>query len=104
MEDYTDDYTTEREVNVGHEFTIELESNPTTGYRWHPVFDDLLELISNHFTQTSKLIGAGGVECFNFKAIKPGRTTIKMLYNRPGQKKIQKERVFSISISCRSYK
>jgi len=96
-----DDYSSQRELNVGEEFTIHLESNPTTGYRWHPVYDGtLLKLISNDFTlPPSRLIGEGGTEHFNFRAIKLGRTTIKMLYNRRWEKENLKEKEFSIRIT-----
>ena len=95
-----DEYSAEHEGKVGEEFTIKLKSNPTTGYHWHPVFDEaLLELISNDFTRETKLIGASGVHRFDFKAIKPGRTTIKMLCKRRWEEKIQKEKEFSISIT-----
>jgi hypothetical protein len=41
-------------VRCGETLTIELESNPTTGYGWHPVFDETyLKLIANEFIPTT---------------------------------------------------
>lgn len=90
----------EHAVKMGEEFTIKLESNPTTGYTWRSVFDEaLLELISHDFIPSTKHIGASGEDRFDFRAIKPGITTIKMVYKRRWEKKIQKEKEFFISIS-----
>jgi predicted secreted protein len=40
---------------VVKEFTIKLESNPTTGYTWQPVFDEhAIKLISSGFSPINK--------------------------------------------------
>jgi inhibitor of cysteine peptidase len=94
------DYSAEHTVKSGEEFIIKLESNPTTGYSWHPSFDEaILELISHEFISRTKQIGARGEDRFDFKAIKPGITTIKMIYKRSWEKKIQKEKEFFICIT-----
>lgn len=85
-------------VKVGKEFTIRLESNPTTGYRWHPLFDSSLKLISNDFIPSSKMIGGSGKECFVFKAVTACKTSIKMVYKR-SEKETMKEIEFSIIVS-----
>ena len=46
------DNLNELSVQLGQEFTIKLESNPTTGYTWQPVFDEhAIKLISSDFIQ-----------------------------------------------------
>lgn len=96
-----DNRTHVREVHVGERFTIDIESNPTTGYRWYPLFDVyVLELISEDFTAAgTNLVGASGVQHFDFKAIRRGKTTIRMLYARSWDRHSQKENAFYVSIT-----
>ena len=91
---------TERSIRLGEEFTIKIESNPTTGYSWQPGFDqNVLRLISSGFTPTSKLMGAAGTERFTFKAISQGRTTVKMIYKRVWEKKPRNEKEFCVIVT-----
>jgi inhibitor of cysteine peptidase len=86
-------------VTSGGDFTIKLESNPTTGYSWQPIYDDTyVKLISNDFVQATKLLGGGGLERFIFRAIKPGNSNIEMLYKRAWEKKAVKSRRISVNI------
>jgi inhibitor of cysteine peptidase len=89
-------------VTSGEDFTIKLESNPTTGYKWQPTYDDTyVKLISNDFMpamQATKVLGAGGVERFFFRAIKSGNTEIEMLYKRVWEKKARKSRKITVNI------
>lgn len=94
------DDKTEHEIKVGGELTLTLESNPTTGYFWYAKYDkDLLSLVSKDFIPTTNLLGAGGVERFNFRALKQGKTSIKMLYSRNWKKKINIEKEFLVTIN-----
>lgn len=86
------------EVKVGEEFTIKLESNPTTGYKWQPLFDNsILTFISSNFIPATKMFGAAGMQRFNFKATKAGRTSIELFYKRPWEKGHVKEKQFSVN-------
>lgn len=83
---------------------ISLDSNPTTGFKWEltNISDAaVLEKVSNIFeTPQVKLkegsppvVGAGGKEFWNFKALKKGNATVSMEYNQPwtgGQKGVRK--------------
>ena len=87
-------------IKVGEEFTIKLDSNPTTGYRWQPSFDDsILTLISTEFIPTSKMLGSHGMEYFNFKARKVDTTLVKMIYTRSWEKETIKEIEFPVTIT-----
>jgi inhibitor of cysteine peptidase len=81
------------EIAAGGSLTITLESNVTTGYSWElkQIGDtSVLEKTDNKYeAPTSSLIGAGGKEVWNFKALKAGKTTLSMEYSQPwagGQK------------------
>jgi len=71
----------------GKTFTLTLDSNPTTGYRWqlaNPVDEKHVKLISSEYHRPStQLIGAGGKEIWNFKAVAAGTTEIHLKYIRP---------------------
>lgn len=80
------------ETAVGKQFTIELESNITTGYAWKlqkPIDKALLHAVGNEYRSTppapgEELVeGAGGKEFWTFKALQPGQTTIDLIYVSP---------------------
>ncbi|MFC1781457.1 protease inhibitor I42 family protein [Planctomycetota bacterium] len=76
------------ETTVGDNFTIQLDSNPTTGYSWRlaGTLPDMLELVGSDFVMAENkenIVGAGGVEHWTFKAIREGETTLTFEYIRP---------------------
>ena len=79
-------------TEVGEEFSIELESNPTTGYGWSlsKEFDDrrlkVVE-IRHHAAKTSR-VGAGGRDLWVFEALRPGQVVLSLEYVRPWEKDI----------------
>jgi len=79
-------------VNLGQEFTITLNSNPTTGYHWQmdkSPDKSMVDLISSVFVgPETKLVGAGGREIWTFKAVGKGHTELKMKYIRPWEKDV----------------
>lgn len=85
---YTDTSETIR-AKVGQEFTIALESNPTTGYSWQLAGDldeEIVEEIGSEYVQepgSEEMVGAGGTEYWTFKASGAGETTISLEYVRP---------------------
>jgi inhibitor of cysteine peptidase len=87
-------------LGVGEEFTIKVQSNPTTGYKWQPLFDDnILKEISHDFIPVSNMTGSSGMERFNFKAMKPGTTSVKMIYKRVWEKQPAEEKEFSVIVT-----
>lgn len=72
-------------VIMGNSFKIKLPSNPTTGFDWH--FEGLdaksFMVVSSGFNPpNTKLVGAGGVDWWEIKALKPGQHKIRLLYYR----------------------
>lgn len=72
-------------------FTINLKSNPTTGFSWFLVGYDrnLIQPVGHkYYAPDVKLIGAGGYEKWSFKVkpagfIVPQVTNIHLAYTRP---------------------
>jgi len=85
-------------TKVGETFTITLDANPTTGYKWQ-LSDNLTESIvklvkSEYVAPETDMVGAGGKEVWTFKGVKPGETTINLEYVRPwetGVEPVEKE-------------
>ena len=98
---YTDPAQT---INVGvnQEFMIALDSNPTTGYNWEEKHDAaMLSLVDSKYEPDKKaagLVGAGGTQYFQFKALKTGKTEITLTYKRSWESEIGEQKVFKVDI------
>jgi len=92
------------QVYVGHDFSIALESNPTTGYSWQlssPPEKELISSINSYFEiKESAALGASGRQVWIFKAIKAGKATIHFKYVRPWEDNLpaEKEECFTVDI------
>jgi len=79
-------------ARAGNDFTITLESNMTTGYKWkiaRPLDTKLLKLLdSKYIPPETELIGAAGKEEWVFKAIRRGKTIVSFDYTRPWEKEV----------------
>jgi inhibitor of cysteine peptidase len=88
-------------VRRGERFKIELQSNPSTGYRWHIVFSNksILKPISSEFVpKIANQIGSTGIQQFNFEATKEGTTSIKLIYKRPWEREAVKSNEFFVNV------
>ena len=85
-------------VKIGEKFTIgdgfELESNPSTGYKWVPAFDkNKINLLSHKFEPSNNnLLGSPGKEIFVFEAINPGVTNLTLSYQKEWEDNSQIEK------------
>ncbi|MDD5561065.1 MAG: protease inhibitor I42 family protein [Candidatus Omnitrophica bacterium] len=74
----------------GKSMTIDLKSNPATGYSWRlaAISDKgVLEFLKKEFFPAEeKLLGAGGVEKWSFKTLKSGKATVVFEYAREWEK------------------
>lgn len=75
-------------LQVGDTLTVQLASNPSTGYSWKVISDDaavLAQVGEPQFDLGTKtpMPGAGGTETFTFLAKSKGTTTLTLLYARP---------------------
>jgi inhibitor of cysteine peptidase len=94
-------------VKAPGEFSIKIESNPTTGYSWamQPLKENEQILVKfkqqkveepGEESKTEKLLGAPTYEIFTFEALAPGEAVIMLHYRRPWEKDvppIQKHKV-----------
>lgn len=73
--------------NKGKNFTIELESNPTTGYEWEYSLDKegIVEVEKDTYVpdeNSNELVGAGGIQTYEIKGLKEGSVTLTLVYKR----------------------
>ncbi len=88
------------EVILGQVFTISLEAIPPAGYRWNVEYDStMIELLKpkTYVPYSSKTVGGGGQEIFEFQAKQSGRTLIKAKYQR-GEQTPLKTKLFKVHI------
>lgn len=78
------------QAKVGDPITVTLAANPTTGYDWH-LQPGLDEAVVSYVKQTyeqgaaaSGLVGTGGQDVIEFKAVAVGTTTISLAYTQAG--------------------
>jgi inhibitor of cysteine peptidase len=94
----------EIQMATGSILQVGLNSNPTTGFKWELIqISDasVLEKVSDKFETpmikqkegSPPIVGAGGKEFWQFKALKKGTAAISMEYSRPwegGEKGVNK--------------
>lgn len=85
----------------GEELTITLDSIPTAGYGWHPVFDDnMIDIISNSDQRFSERVAGGSTKSiFKFKAKNLGTTTLTMVYKRDWEQNAEVEKSYLIDVT-----
>ena len=93
-------------VSEGKQFSITLDSNPTTGYHWElasSLDEDVVKLVGNAYRgpETTKLLGAGGKEIWTFKAVGKGEEAIRMKYVRPWEKGVPPDKTADYVITVR---
>ncbi len=75
------------EVELGSTFTLEMDSNPTTGYQWslaEPLNAGIVSLVGKEYVAPdTNLAGAGGQEIWTFWAVGNGAEVISLTYSQP---------------------
>ncbi|MFC2048185.1 protease inhibitor I42 family protein [Chloroflexota bacterium] len=89
-------------IGTNQEFIIALDSNPTTGYNWEVDYNEsTLSLVEAKYSPDEKdkgLVGAGGTQYFQFKALKTGKTEITLVYKRSWEADFAEQKVFKVDI------
>lgn len=94
-------------VNLGQDFVIALDENPSTGYLWQVDFDDsFLQLVEDRYEPYFEaeegeppIEGAGGWRSFKFSTLQRGETEVTMALMPPGQEEPADTKVFTVSIN-----
>jgi inhibitor of cysteine peptidase len=88
-------------IAVGDELKVILEANPTTGYRWEvSEFDPrVLTPGARTFVPDSGAVGSGGKEILSFTGNEPGRTELKLVFQRPFERGKPPAKQFSVTVT-----
>ena len=86
-------------VKINQIFSILLDSNHTTGYKWIPYFNkEMINLIDEKYHVNSERTGSSGIDEFRFKAIGRGSDTLTFLKKRSWQQDFVEQKAYSIII------
>ncbi|MCI4363035.1 MAG: protease inhibitor I42 family protein [Thermoplasmata archaeon] len=86
-------------MRAGEGFLLELDANPTTGYRWEAEFDPaLLCLLSEEYVRGVDRPGAGGVQRFRFQAVGQGRGPLHLRYRSAWRSATADEHEVSVTV------
>ena len=90
-------------TTVNGKFAIAVDSNPSTGYSWNVSYDaSILSLETEEYIPDKTepgLVGAGGTQHYQFKALKAGSTEINLTYQRSWEEGYIDQKVFTVTIS-----
>ena len=92
------------ELVIGETLTIELESNPGTGYAWSVVEIDESILIQDGesvYNEPSEPGIASGTETMRFKAIGSGKTTLKLGYRRAWETNVLPIETYELEVTVK---
>lgn len=97
-------------TTVNQEFIIALDSNPSTGYTWEASYDkSMLGLEKEWYipkfpmpgpslVPVPVVVGAGGTQYYQFKALKVGQTEITVTYKRSWETEYAEQKAFAVDI------
>jgi len=87
-------------AGVGEEIVVTLDGNPTTGYTWDAKDLDasmIQQIGSTEFKSGNPgLVAAGGT--LTFKTLKPGTTSLTLIYHRPWETDVKPLQSFTTTI------
>jgi len=88
------------QTKVDQTFTLNLDSNPTTGYQWQLKYDPVYLEMTERLYQEPKtdLVGAGGKDNFTFKALQEGKTEINFSYAKTWEEEPIETKVYEVTI------
>jgi len=92
-------------VRVGGQVIIRLNANPSNGYTWEAkdldttMFQQVGDAV---FTSSSPgLVGSGGNLVISFNTLKPGSSTLTLVYHRPWEIGVNPANTFSVTVTIK---
>lgn len=93
------------DLTSGGTLIVKLKSNPSTGYSWAVAGDPSpLKLEKTTYrknTSSSKVVGAPGVQVFQFGASSAGMATLQLIYRRSWEYNVQPAKTFKVRVDVR---
>lgn len=94
-------------LDRGDELVVRLASNRTTGYSWglemtgNGRLEQQGEALYETLRSDRRLMGAGGVEVWKFRAVRKGGVVLKFNYCRPWEKDVPPVKTVSWPVTIR---
>lgn len=91
-------------VSKGDMLSVRLASNPTTGYMWHIVVQDTVQLSllkEESELAGGKVVGGGGYQVWHFKAINLGSSSLELHYKRSWEKDQAPAKTYHITVEIK---
>jgi len=89
-------------LRAGDRLSVSLTGNPTAGYSWELAAVDkkvLAPVAEPGYEASSSAVGSGGMFAFEFEAIGPGWTALRLVYRRPWEKRRRPVQTFSVNVT-----
>ena len=91
-------------IAVSGRLTVNLASNPTTGFQWALVELDtaVVENTAQRYVPTLTLpgmVGSGGTEVWEFTGVAEGTTTLRLEYRRPWETEEDPAYTFEVTVT-----
>lgn len=89
------------QVDEGSSFTLSLEANATTGYRWSErVEGDAVRSAGGEYAApTEGRVGQGGTQHFDYDAVMAGTSTISLTYAQAGSEDVGQQYTVTVEVS-----
>ena len=97
---------TEITTHVGSKFTVRLDANATTGYRWHLTVAPnpaIAQLLDSNYEVNGPATGSGGTEVWRFNALAIGTTRLEFAYARPWEHGHPAARTHTVAVHVQPY-
>ncbi len=87
----------------GQALTVQLPSNPSTGYSWQVVGPKPAPLqladSSYHAAPAARgMVGTGGIQHWKFTARQPGKAVLQLAYHRPWEKLAPADKRYTLTV------
>ena len=89
-------------VKAGEQIEVVLDGNPSTGFTWEATDLDasMIQQVGEAGFKSGNpgLVGAGGILTLKFRILKPGTTSLTLVYHRPWEVDVKPLRSFTIML------
>jgi len=92
---------------VGQEVALQLDANASTGYRWElasPVPEVVTVVDGGTYREPpdpEAKVGAGGSTSFVFRAVRPGKGALELVYRRPWETGVAPAKTTRVELDVR---
>lgn len=84
-------------------YVLKLEANSTTGFLWDYELseDGIVDVVKDEYKEKENkegFVGVGGTQIYEFKGLKKGEVTVRLVYKKNGTKEIGDEKQIKLVV------